>query len=94
MEEKLKELFGNKDFLEGLKDKVNLDDIKKHLQDHGIEDVDGDGLDFDDIKAKAEGALKGLMGDGDDSNGEAPLEKAEDAIKGLFGGAKKEDDAE
>ena len=61
MEEKLKELFGNKDFLEGLKEKVNIDEIKEHLQAHGIEDVDGDGLDFDDIKAKAEEELKNLF---------------------------------
>ena len=56
-----KELLGNKNFLQGILEKVDIGEVKDHLIKHGIEDVDGDGLDIDDLKAEATYALETIM---------------------------------
>ena len=56
-----KELLGNKDFLTGIVEKVDIGELKDHLIKHGIEDVDGDGLDLDDLKAEAAYALETIV---------------------------------
>ena len=56
-----KELLGNEDFVKGIIEKVDVGEVKDHLIKHGIKDVDGDGLDIDDLKAEAAFALETIM---------------------------------
>ena len=56
-----KELLGNQDFLKGILEKVDVGEVKDHLIKHGIKDVDGDGLDIDDLKAEAAYALETIV---------------------------------
>ena len=67
MNEKIKELLGNEDFLKELKEKISPEEILDHFKNHGADsDDENDGFSFEDIKEEAEKAIKGLFGGKED----------------------------